>query len=126
MRELFSHKQQEQNHNVVRQQDNVDHFVRIQELFNRVQLDNKNLRQLSQKVESKLESKERLIDHLEDKVNKVMLDKEEIVIKLKSEIVLFKNQIEASESNFEQRLAVDKQKLERNLQKQYKDQMLAI
>ena len=111
MRDLFSSSTHQQK------DTNADHFVRIQELFNKIQLENKGLRQLNQKVESKLESKERLIDHLEDKVTKIMLDKEEIIIKLKSEIVLSKNQIEASESTFEQRLAVDKQKLERNLQK---------
>jgi hypothetical protein len=37
--------------------DNSDHFNKIQELFNKLQIENKNLRIYNQKCESKLSSK---------------------------------------------------------------------
>jgi len=48
-------------------------------------------------LESKLESKEKLISHLEKKITSTMIEKEEIIIKLKSEIVILKNQIEVND-----------------------------
>ena len=39
----------------------------------------------------RLESKDRLITHLENKVTHIMLENEEANLKLKSEIVLLKN-----------------------------------
>ena len=54
--------------------DNVDHFVRIQELFNKVQIENKQLKTTNKKLESKIEAKERLVTHLEAKVTQVMID----------------------------------------------------
>ena len=39
------------------QKDNSDHYKKIQELFNKIQIENKNLRIYNQKCESKLESK---------------------------------------------------------------------
>jgi glutamine synthetase type III len=39
------------------QKDNSEHFKKIQELFNKIQIENKNLRIYNQKCESKLESK---------------------------------------------------------------------
>jgi predicted nucleic acid-binding Zn-ribbon protein len=41
-----------------------------------------------------------LINHLEGKVTSVMVEKEEIIIKLKSEIVLLKNKLELDEEKF--------------------------
>lgn len=49
------------------------------------------------KIESKLESKDKLVNHLEKKVTSVMLEKEEIIIRLKSEIVILKNKIELND-----------------------------
>ena len=79
------------------QKDNSEHFRKIQELFNKIQIENKNLRIYNQKCESKLESKQNLINHLEGKVTSVMVEKEEVIIKLKSEIVLLKNKLELDE-----------------------------
>ena len=53
-------KQQESQFN-----NNLDHFSKIQELFNKVQVENKGLKVNNKKIESQLESKERLIKHLE-------------------------------------------------------------
>lgn len=47
-----------------------------------------------------MESKQNLINHLEGKVTSVMVEKEEIIIKLKSEIVLLKNKLELDEEKF--------------------------
>jgi hypothetical protein len=38
--------------------DNVEHFVRIQELYNKVQIENKQLHGTNKKLESKLDAKE--------------------------------------------------------------------
>ena len=67
-------------------------------------IENKNLRSYNQKCESKLESKQSLVNHLEDKVTSVMVEKEEIIIKLKSEIVLLKNKLELNEEKFQNKL----------------------
>lgn len=42
-------------------------------------------------MESKLDAKERLVRHLEEKVTKDMIEKENIIVKLKSDIVLLKS-----------------------------------
>eukprot|EP00347_Sterkiella_histriomuscorum_P013376 403364949 len=100
--------------------DNVDHFVKIQELFNKVQIENKTLRIKNTKLESKLESKEKLISHLEKKVTTVMVEKEEIIIKLKSEIVILKNLIEMNEKKFDTRLQTEQEKFQKQLQVEFK------
>ena len=74
--------------------DNVEHFVRIQELFNKVQIENKQLHSTNKKLESKLDAKERLVKHLEDKVTKDLIDKEDVIVKLKSDIVLLKGTVQ--------------------------------
>ena len=73
--------------------DNVEHFVRIQELYNKVQIENKQLHGTNKKLESKLDAKERLVKHLEEKVTKDMIEKENIIVKLKSDIVLLKSNL---------------------------------
>lgn len=45
-----------------------------------------------------------MINHLESKVTSVMVEKEEIIIKLKSEIVLLKNKLELNEEKFQEKL----------------------
>jgi hypothetical protein len=45
-----------------------------------------------------------LVNHLEGKVTQTMIDKEEMVIKLKSEIVLQKNMLELNEEKFQNKL----------------------
>ena len=47
-----------------------------------------------------------MVNHLVDKVTAVMVDKEEIVIKLKSEIVLLKNKLELNEEKFKNKLEI--------------------
>ena len=89
-------------------------------------MENKNLRLLGQKVESKLESKEKLIEHLEGKLTSIILEKEDIIVKLKSEIVLFKSQLDVNETKFDNKLSQEKQKQEKLLQRQYKDQILSL
>jgi hypothetical protein len=49
------------------------------------------LKTTNKKLESKIEAKERLVTHLEAKVTQVMIDKEEIIVKLKSDIVMLKD-----------------------------------
>lgn len=105
------------------EKDNSDHFRKIQELFNKIQIENKNLRIYNQKCESKLESKQNLVSHLEDKVTAVMVDKEEIVIKLKSEIVLLKNKLELNEEKFKSKLEMQKKRLEHEFKTRYDEKI---
>ena len=86
------------------QKDNSEHFRKIQELFNKLQIENKNLRIYNQKCESKLESKQNLVNHLESKVTSVMVEKEDIIIKLKSEIVFLTHKLELNEDKFQEKL----------------------
>ncbi len=87
--------------------------MRIQELFNKVQIENKQLRTTNKKLESKLEAKERLVTHLEAKVTQVMIDKEEIIVKLKSDIVLLKDQIASNDRDFQSRLEQENKKFQK-------------
>jgi 3-methyladenine DNA glycosylase Mpg len=56
--------------------------------LNAVQIKNKNLADDNAKLAEKLLGKERLIAHLEGKVTSIMVDNEDVTVKLKSEIVL--------------------------------------
>lgn len=83
---------------------NIDHYVRIQELQNKVQIENKQLRVTNKKLETKIESSNRQIMHLEDKIHTVSKEKELIIVNLKSEIKLLTRTIEDNVKNFETRL----------------------
>jgi hypothetical protein len=50
------------------------------------------------------------VTHLEAKVTQVMIDKEEIIVQLKSDIVLLKDQIANNDRNFETRLEAENKK----------------
>ncbi len=54
----------------------------------------------NKKLESKLDAKERLVKHLEDKVTKDLIEKEDIIVKLKSDIVLLKGTLSQHEVGF--------------------------
>lgn len=94
--------------------DNVEHFVRIQELFNKVQIENKQLHATNKKLESKLDAKERLVKHLEEKVTKDIIEKEDIIVKLKSDIVLLKANIQQNDATFQDRLLQENQKFQKD------------
>ena len=78
-------------------------------MLNQVQITNKSLLKENQTMRTQLESKERLVSHLENKVTQIMLENEETVIKLKSEIITFKNQIEQAEEATRKKLELLKQ-----------------
>ena len=61
-----------------------------------MQIDNKNFVEENRALKLRLESKDRLVAHLENKVTHIMLENEETLLKLKSEIVLLKNQIDTN------------------------------
>ena len=106
--------------------DQADHKHKIQDLFNKLQIENKNLRIYNQKCESKLTSKQSLIDHLEQKVRQIMVDKEEAVIQLKSEKVLLKNQLELNEEKYQSTLEEQQKRLAREFKDQYDDQIKSL
>ena len=56
---------------------------RLQDLLNAIQIDNKNLLEENNAFKSRLESKDRLVAHLENKVTNIMLENEDTMLKLK-------------------------------------------
>jgi len=58
----------------------------------------------NKKLEGLLEAKERHITQLEKKIVDQLVQKEDIIVHLKSDIVLLKRQISDNEKNFEARL----------------------
>lgn len=56
-----------------------------------MQSENKALRSTNIKLESQLESKEKLVSLLEHKVTQIMIEKEDVIVKLKADIVLLKS-----------------------------------
>jgi hypothetical protein len=56
--------------------------------MNKVQIENESYLKKTDALNFKLEGKDRLVRHLENKVTEVMVEKEESSVKLKSEIVL--------------------------------------
>jgi|TARA_B110000285_G_C15131269_1_gene623753 hypothetical protein len=52
-----------------------------------------------------------------------MVDKEEIVIKLKSEIVLLKNKLELNEEKFKSKLEMQRKRLEHEFKTRYDDKI---
>lgn len=65
-------------------------------------------------MESKLDAKERLVRHLEDKVTKDMIEKENIIVKLKSDIVLLKSNLQQNDLNFSERLQEENSKFQKD------------
>ena len=80
------------------------------------------MRTTNKKVEAKLEAKERLIGHLEGKVTQVMVEKEEIIVTLKSDIVLLKASINENEKKFETKIAIENAKFQKEFQSNFSSQ----
>lgn len=59
-----------------------------------------------------MESKDRLINHLENNVSNMLVDREENAIKLKSEIVLLQTKLNDGEDTFNKRLLSMKSRVE--------------
>lgn len=66
----------------------------LRDLLNQVQIDNKNLQDENASLKTRLDGKDRRVVHLENKVTNILVENEESCLKLKSEIVLLKNQID--------------------------------
>lgn len=62
--------------------------------MNKVQIENEGYLKKTNALNFKLEGKDRLIRHLENKVTQVMVEKEESSVTLKSEIVLLQNKLD--------------------------------
>ena len=61
-------------------------------MFNKIQIENKNLRIYNQKCESKLDSRQTLIDHLEDKLSSEMGKYKEKIVALEADIKVLTEQ----------------------------------
>lgn len=73
-------------------------------------------------MESKLDAKERLVRHLEDKVTKDMIEKENIIVKLKSDIVLLKSNLQQNDLNFSERLQEENSKFQKDFSLSFSSQ----
>lgn len=86
---------------------------RLQDLLNAIQIDNKNLLEENNAFKSRLESKDRLVAHLENKVTNIMLENEDTMLKLKSEIVLLKNSIDTNDQTTTKQLLQMRERVEK-------------
>jgi chromosome segregation ATPase len=86
-------------------------FSKVQKQLNQVQIDNRNLSGENNVLKQRLQNKDRLVAHLENKVTQIMLENEEVILKLQSEIVLLKNQVNSNEEQMVKRVAGIKEKL---------------
>jgi hypothetical protein len=73
-------------------------------------------------LESKLDAKERLVRHLEEKVTKDMIEKENIIVKLKSDIVLLKSNVQQNDLNFSERLQEENEKFQKEFSLSFSSQ----
>lgn len=73
-------------------------------------------------MESKLDAKERLVRHLEEKVTKDMIEKENIIVKLKSDIVLLKSNVQQNDLNFFERLQEENEKFQKEFSLSFSSQ----
>lgn len=73
-------------------------------------------------MESKLDAKERLVRHLEEKVTKDMIEKENIIVKLKSDIVLLKSNVQQNDLNFSERLQEENEKFQKEFSLSFSSQ----
>jgi hypothetical protein len=73
-------------------------------------------------LESKLDAKERLVRHLEEKVTKDMIEKENIIVKLKSDIVLLKSNVQQNDLNFFERLQEENEKFQKEFSLSFSSQ----
>ena len=92
-------------------QDHSNHFRKIQGLFNKIQIENKNLRIYNQKCESKLESRQTLINHLEDKLSSEIGNYKEKIVALEAEIKVLTSKNRQNEEKTQQQLQAQKRKL---------------
>lgn len=81
-------------------------------MLNQVQIDNKNFQEENNAYKNRLESKDRLVAHLENRVTNIMIEHEETILKLKSEIVLLKNQIDTNEDTTTKQLLKMRERVE--------------
>jgi chromosome segregation ATPase len=98
---------------------NIDHFTKIQDLFNKTQIENKELRSTNKKLESKLEAQQRLVTHLQGKITTVMEEKEDIIVHLKSDIVLLRSRIDDNDQNFNARVQAENNLFQKDFQQKF-------
>lgn len=81
-------------------------------MLNQCQIDNKNLTEENNALKTRIESKDRLVAHLENKVTQIMIENEETILKLKSEIVLMKNSIDTNNGATSKKLLEMRERVE--------------
>lgn len=76
----------------------------------------------NKKLETKIDSSNRQIQHLEDKIHAVSKEKELIIVNLKSEIKLLTRNIEENVRNFESRLQNENARFQKDFQQNFSGQ----
>ena len=81
-------------------------------MLNQSQIDNKNLTEENNALKTRIEAKERLVAHLENKVTHIMIENEEAILKLKTEVVLLKNSIDINDGVTSKKLLEMRERVE--------------
>ena len=63
-------------------------------------------------LKTRIEAKERLVAHLENKVTHIMIENEETILKLKTEVVLLKNSIDTNDGVTSKKLLEMRERVE--------------
>lgn len=90
----------------------------LRDLLNQVQIDNKNLQDENASLKTRLEGKDRRVTHLENKVTTILVENEENMLKLKSEIVLLKNQIDQNSVHTSKQIQQMRERVEHENEKE--------
>ena len=95
----------------------LEEIERIRNMHNDLKQENAELKSTLEIINSKLDSKSRLNEHLEEKCANILIEKEDVIIKLKAEIVALKKKIK----KMEEKHASDVETLNNEKNKWFKD-----
>jgi hypothetical protein len=84
---------------------------RLQDNILKVNIQNEKMVTQIEQLKTKLNGKDRLVRHLETKVTQIMVEKEDSVVKMKSETMLLQNKLDESEMQITRKLNAMRQKL---------------
>lgn len=95
-------------------------------MLNQIQIDNKNITEENISLKLRIDSKDRQVAHLENRVTNNLLEHEETILKLKSEIVLLKNSINCNDSDTTKQLLKMRERVEAENEKANGDKIRSL
>lgn len=104
----------------LKEKDNIlEEIERIRKMYIDLKQQNADLKSTQEILNSKLDSKSKLTEHLEEKCANILIEKEDLIIKLKAEIVALKKKNKRQEEKHTgeiDTLNAQKSHLEKNIQ----------